>query len=424
MATFQFDNPSSSAYFVIETITTSSIYPEGTPKYMEGNWDVNDIKSYASVTLDMAIPSASYALNGSSSFSINTINFVFTGSAQTNTDNTIYLDISTFVDTTPIGFATETVNIYSNEYQIPPYDTYLSEIGAAQTDSSIYFEYGGVDQVYGNTIPYSMEGIPGTFSGGEYYNFGLVTSSFIAGVVVAPGYSIFKFTPNITIPVGAIEFRGTGEYTVTIILSKNSSFTYYAPNLNRTPNTFYIANPSLPRETYESTAIFNYRRGGSSNWTSVRSAATSVSVGGIIDIQNAFGSPNYSITRMGVQFSTTWGIVPIGMSISFGFDTYGNLPFKVRAFKGTTTTLTGALSEYSIPLNQGLVPFSEEIEVTTNVGGTNLYFNQTAIDAFLANPDQNIFILGEYDYNNIAPTENYFISNSDPEAVVQLVGQS
>jgi hypothetical protein len=216
MATFEFNNPSSSAYFVIETITTSSIYPEGTPKYMEGDWNVNDIKSNASVTLDMAIPSASYALNGSGSFSINTINFIFTGSAQINTNDTIYLDVFTFVDTTPTGFAIETAQLYVDNNQNPPYDTYLSEIEAGQTDSLINFLYGGKDQTYGNTIPYSMEGIPGTFSGGEYYNFGLVTSSFIAGVVVAPGYSTFEFLPNITIPVGAIEFRGTGEYTVTI----------------------------------------------------------------------------------------------------------------------------------------------------------------------------------------------------------------
>ena len=200
------------------------------------------------------------------------------------------------------------------------------------------------------------------------------------------------------------------------------SFTYYAPNLNRIPNAFYIANKALPKELYGSTAIFRYRR-GSPNWATVRSSVAAGSVGGIIDIQNAFASPNYSITRTGVQFSITWGIVPAGIVISFDFDLANNLPFKVRAFKGTTTTLTGALSEYSIPLNQGLVPFSEETEVTS-VGGTYLYFNQTAIDAFLANPNQNIFILGEYDYNNIEPTVNYSISNSDPSAVVQLTGQS
>jgi hypothetical protein len=219
MATFEFNNLSEgSAYFVLETITTSSLYPVGTPTYMEGTWDVNGIKSQAGVTLDMAIPSASYALNGSSSFSINTINFVFTGSSQTNTNDTIYLDVSSFAFTDPIGFTTETVNIYYANSSNPPYDVYLFDIGASTTgaDSLITFLYGGANQTYGNTIPYSIDEISGTFSGGSNYNFGLVTSSFIAGVVVQPGYSQFNFAPNITIPVGAIEFRGTGMYTVTI----------------------------------------------------------------------------------------------------------------------------------------------------------------------------------------------------------------
>jgi hypothetical protein len=160
----------------------------------------------------------SYALNGSGSFSLNTINFVFTGSAQTNTNDTIYLDVSSFVDTTPTGFATETANIYSANYYNPPYDVYLLEINSnnSGTDSLITFDYAGNNQIYGNTIPYSINGVPGTFSGGSNFNFGLVTSSFIAGVVVQPGYSYFDFTPNITIPIDTIQYRGTGEYTVTI----------------------------------------------------------------------------------------------------------------------------------------------------------------------------------------------------------------
>ena len=218
MATFAFQNPSSSAYFVIETITTSSIYPEGTPKYMEGTWEVNGIKSEAAAFADMTLVSESYALNGSGSISVNTINFVYTGSAQTNTDDTIYLDVSTFVDTTLTGFATEFGNTYYTYYATPPYDTFLADIG---TDTGTYFPeiqfvYSGPNQEYGNTIPYAVNGVGGTFSGGSNYNFGLVTSSFIAGVVVQPGYSYFEFHPNITIPVGAIAFRGTGEYTVTI----------------------------------------------------------------------------------------------------------------------------------------------------------------------------------------------------------------
>jgi len=219
MATFQFDNPSEgSAYFFIETITTSSFYTGETPKYMEGTWEVNEAKTFASAIIDMAIPSASYALNGSSSFSINTINFVFTGSAQTNTNDTIYLNVSSFEFTDPIGFTIETSNIYYSNYTNPPYDTYLGNISITTTgaDSLAVFNYNGIDQTYGNTIPYSIDGVPGTFSGGSNYDLGLVTSSFMAGVVVPSGYSTFTFTPNITIPIDAIQYRGTGEYTVTI----------------------------------------------------------------------------------------------------------------------------------------------------------------------------------------------------------------
>ena len=220
MATFEFDNPSGSAYFFIETITTSSFYTGNTPKYMEGTWSVNGIESYASAFADMTLVSESYALNGSGSISINTINFIYTGSAPSNTNDTIYLDVSTFVDTTLTGFATEFGNTYYTYNGAPPYDTFLAEIGV---DTGTYFPeiqfaYQGPNQEYGNTIPYAVNGVGGLFSGGSNYSFGLVTSSFIAGVVVAPGYSAFDFTPNITIPVNTIEFRGTGEYTVTINL--------------------------------------------------------------------------------------------------------------------------------------------------------------------------------------------------------------
>jgi len=220
MATFEFDNPSGSAYFVIETITTSSLYPEGTPKYMEGTWTVNGVKTNASALADMTPVSESYELNGSGSISINTINFVFTGSLPINTNDTIYLDVSAFGDTTITGFLNElSVSYYTYKYTAP-YDTLLLniEIDPFTYLPQVFIYYAGNNQDEGNTIPYAVNGTPGILSGGSNYNFGLVTSSFIAGVVVQPGYSSFEFVPNITIPVGAIEFRGTGEYTVTITL--------------------------------------------------------------------------------------------------------------------------------------------------------------------------------------------------------------
>jgi hypothetical protein len=206
------------------------------------------------------------------------------------------------------------------------------------------------------------------------------------------------------------------------------SFTYYAPNLNRTPNTFYIPGNDLPRESFFSTAIFNYRRGGGVSWASVRSATTSTVNSGV-SIQNDFNGVVYTLARTGVQFSTDWGVVPVGMSIAFTLDGF-SLPIggilKIQAFKGTSTALTGNSREYTIPLDEGLIPYSNEVEVDgITAEGSNpvLYFNQRAINDFLANPDQNLFILGEYDYNNIAPTDRYAASDSQ-FGTVGLVGQT
>jgi hypothetical protein len=202
--------------------------------------------------------------------------------------------------------------------------------------------------------------------------------------------------------------------------------TYYAPNLaNRIPNVFFITGVDSVRETYTSTAVYNYRR-GSTTWASVRSAATG-DVNNGVSIQNDFSGSTYTLARTGVQFSTTWGIVPVGMGIEFFLDTF-TLPvgqsLKIQAFKGTTTTLTGVESEYSIPLDEGLIPYSNEVEINdTTFDKVILYFNQTAINDFIANPDQNLFILGEYDYNNIAPTDRYAAEDSNLSSV-DLVGQS
>jgi hypothetical protein len=205
--------------------------------------------------------------------------------------------------------------------------------------------------------------------------------------------------------------------------------TYRAQDLaNRITNVFYIRGGGLPRENYESTAVYNYRR-GSTTWASVRSAVAAANVNSGVSIQNDFNGVAYTLARTGVQFSTTWGIIPVGMRIEFALDAF-TLPdkqsLKIQAFKGTSTALTGILSEYTIPLNQGLIPYSNEVEVDGNTEeGSNpiLYFNQTAINDFLANPNQNLFILGEYDYNNIAPTDIYAAGDSQGSNVI-LTGQT
>jgi hypothetical protein len=201
--------------------------------------------------------------------------------------------------------------------------------------------------------------------------------------------------------------------------------TYRAQDLaNRITNVFYIAGKGLPRESYDSVAVYNYRR-GSNTWASVRSAATG-DVDNGVNIRNDLSGGNYTIARTGVQFSTDWGVVPVGMAIAFALDSF-SLPIggilKIQAFKGTSTALTGDSSEFAIPLNEGLIPYSYEVEVDGVNAGAVLYFNQRAINDFLANPNQNLFILGEYDYNNIAPTVRYAVGDSTI-GTVGLTGQT
>ena len=46
--------------------------------------------------------------------------------------------------------------------------------------------------------------------------WGLVTSSYIASVVVPPGISIFDFTPDSTVTGTTYRLKGTGVYSLTI----------------------------------------------------------------------------------------------------------------------------------------------------------------------------------------------------------------
>ena len=61
----------------------------------------------------------------------------------------------------------------------------------------------------------SLTNFVGTYSVSE--SMGLVTSSYIAGLVVQPGVSSFTFTPTYAIVSGSnYRLRGTGMYSLTI----------------------------------------------------------------------------------------------------------------------------------------------------------------------------------------------------------------
>jgi len=47
-------------------------------------------------------------------------------------------------------------------------------------------------------------------------SMGLITSSYIASIVVQPGTQVFKFTPAITVTGTTYYLRGTGAYSLAI----------------------------------------------------------------------------------------------------------------------------------------------------------------------------------------------------------------
>ena len=92
----------------------------------------------------------------------------------------------------------------------------------------------GVEKTFTFTNPsgssyFTMETIPsssGFFEASSPKNFsgsfvvsesmGLVTSSYIASIVVQPGTQVFKFTPAITVTGTTYYLRGTGAYSLVI----------------------------------------------------------------------------------------------------------------------------------------------------------------------------------------------------------------
>ena len=95
----------------------------------------------------------------------------------------------------------------------------------------------GVEKTFTFTNPsgssyFTMETIPsssGFFEASSPKNFsgsfivsesmGLVTSSYIASIVVQPGTQVFKFTPAITVTGTTYYLRGTGAYSLDILSS-------------------------------------------------------------------------------------------------------------------------------------------------------------------------------------------------------------
>jgi len=88
----------------------------------------------------------------------------------------------------------------------------FSFINLSPGSAYFFMETVTTSSFYDASSPTNAIGTYSSFTGSG----GLVTSSYIFGVIIPEGSSSFVFTPTASIATGSIYFRGTGNLTATI----------------------------------------------------------------------------------------------------------------------------------------------------------------------------------------------------------------
>jgi hypothetical protein len=190
--------------------------------------------------------------------------------------------------------------------------------------------------------------------------------------------------------------------------------TYRAQDLaNRIINTEPIFGVNSQAEKFLPTATYAYSVGGS-NWSALRGSVAS-SINTYFNVINSNdGAGRFTLARTGVQYDAALTFTPIGSYLDINIDTI-TLPqgatFKIRAYKGRPQALGGDPGELRIPANTGYTPYSNELIIDENTTRATLYLNSLATNDLIARAGKlNLFILGEWDYNNVSPSNVYEIS--------------
>lgn len=127
----------------------------------------------ASINLDLNFISASVSNAGSSSFGVNGITFFFTGSSVTNTSTVIYINTSSFADSTTADYVASSSAIFDFSSSIAPYSASLPFISSSYSDPDITFTYTGPNGITGNS-QYITSG-----SSTLYFSGGTNTEAFV-----------------------------------------------------------------------------------------------------------------------------------------------------------------------------------------------------------------------------------------------------
>jgi len=191
--------------------------------------------------------------------------------------------------------------------------------------------------------------------------------------------------------------------------------TYRAQDLaNRVTNDTAIFGTNSQQEEFSPTATYAYNVVQAGTWAEAR-LGDATNVSNDISIKNTFITTRYDLTRTGVQYDASLSFTPIGSYIDMRIDSF-TFPqninsLKIRAYKGRPQDLTGAPGENRIPSNTGYIPYSNEFTIDESTTRVTLYLNSLATSDLIVRAGKlNLFILGEWDYNNISPTQRFEIA--------------
>jgi phage tail sheath protein FI len=171
------------------TPATSSLIPSSTAA------------TSASATINLTYVSASVASVGSSSFNVNGITFLFTGSNVANTSTVVYVNTSSFAASTVANYVATASAIFNFSSSVSPYSASLLNISSSVNSPSITFTYVGQNGLLGNS-QYVVSGSTTTFFSG-----GTNTEAFILETLSEGEIMNSTSTPNAdgTLPSGSVD---------------------------------------------------------------------------------------------------------------------------------------------------------------------------------------------------------------------------
>ena len=171
------------------TSATSSLIPTSTAA------------TSASANINLTYVSASVASVGSSSFGVNGITFLFTGSNVANTPTVVYINTASFAASTVANYVATASVIFNNSSSAALYSGSLQYISSSAASPNITFTYVGQNGLLGNS-QYVISGSTTTYFTGGTNTEAFVLETLSEGEIMNSNSTL---NANGTLPSGSVD---------------------------------------------------------------------------------------------------------------------------------------------------------------------------------------------------------------------------